>query len=87
MARIKNTLEMRGIQRREFIEYFLNIGGQSTSEGIYSGDYWDIQIGPEIPCSLGKLVIPSTRITFSVEEDHYDEMLKKFRMSFMRGGA
>jgi hypothetical protein len=87
MSRIKNTLEMRGIQREDFIEYFLNIGGQSTAEGVYTGPYWEVQVGPQIPCPLGKLVIPSMKITFSVEEEYYDEILRKFRMNFMRGGA
>lgn len=87
MQRIKNTLEMRGIQREEFIDYFQNMGGQNTAEGTYTGAYWEVQIGPQFPCRLGKLVIPSIKITFFVEEGYFEEMLKKFRLSFMRGGA
>lgn len=87
MTRIKNTLEMRGMLREELISYFIEIGGKLDENGIYRGVKWEVFIDKQVSCSMGSLSLPSTEVTFNVEEDFYEEMLSKFRLKFLRGGA
>lgn len=87
MQRITTVIEMRGIPREEFTRYFKELGGISCDNETYKSFNWEISIGTEVPCRIGKLVIQSVKISLSIEEGQNEEMLKKFRMHFMRGGA
>lgn len=87
MARKENTLEMRGMLREELVNYFIEIGGMLDDNGTYRGDKWEVFVDKQVSCCMGSLSLPSTKVTFNVEEDIYDEMLSKFRLKFLRGGA
>lgn len=81
------TLEMGGIYREAFIEYFLEIGGKTEDQETMQGYYWGVLVGPETWKMLGSIRIPQVLITFNVEEDKFDDFLAKFRSNFLRGGG
>lgn len=81
------TLEMGGIYRKDFVEYFLRIGGATEDQVTFTGDYWEVFVGEEIWRMLGSLRIHHVLITFNVDEDKFDEFLGKFRFNFIRAGG
>jgi len=81
------TLEMGGISREDFIEYFLKIGGKAEDQATFIGHYWKVLVGPEDWNILGPLRIKHVLITFNVEEDKFDEFLQEFRLNFLNAGG
>lgn len=81
------TLEMGGIYREDFIEYFFKIGGNTKDQETFTGDYWEVFIGEQTWQDLGALKINHVLITFNVKEDKFDEFLAKFRFNFIRAGG
>lgn len=81
------TLEMGGIFRKYLVEYFLAIGGKTEDQEMYAGDYWNVQIGPEVWRSLGSIHLNHVSVTINVEEDKFDEFLAKFRLRFLQAGG
>ncbi|MGE5627718.1 MAG: hypothetical protein ACM3X7_06315 [Solirubrobacterales bacterium] len=81
------TIEMGGIYRKDFVEYFLKIGGSTEDKKIFKGPYWEVFVGEEAWRMLGSLRIHHVLITFNVEEDKFDEFLAKFRFNFIRAGG
>lgn len=84
---VTKTLEMGGIYRKDFIEYFLKIGGKTEDQETIKGYCWEVLVGPETCRMLGSIRIPQVLITFNVEEDKFDDFLAKFRLNFLRGGG
>lgn len=87
MARVEKTLEMRGMPREEYINYFINIGGALKEDGTYAGESWTVRIGPQVNCALGPMSVPSVKITFFIEDYCCDEMLSSFRLRFLCAGG
>ena len=81
------TLEMRGIYRRDFIKYFLKIGNKSIEDKVFKGDYWEVSLSEQTWINVGSLKIQRTFITFNVEEKYFDEFLATFRINFLRCGG
>lgn len=81
------TLEMGGIYREDFVEYFLKIGGKSVDQETFKGHHWEVFVGPEIWRTLGSLSIHHVYITFIVEEDQFDDFLAEFHMNFLKAGG
>lgn len=81
------TLEMRGIHQRYFAEYFISIEGKASHQWEFIGPYWEVELEEEQWHTLGALKIPSTKLTFHVEEDHFDEFIATFRLKFLRCGG
>ncbi|MDV3428975.1 MAG: hypothetical protein LIR50_18445 [Bacillota bacterium] len=81
------TLEMGGIYRKDFIEYFLKIGGRTEDQVTFKGSYWEVLVGLQTWRMLGSLNIHHVLITFNVEEDKFDEFLAQFRLNFLRAGG
>jgi hypothetical protein len=80
-------LEMRGTDRKYFVEYFEGIGDRGDNEGIFIGPFWEVELSEQDFVSLGVMKFPRTFITFSVEEEHFDEFISAFQMAFMRAGG
>lgn len=87
MSRIKCTLEMRGMPREELIKYFIAMGGKSIGNGIFVDLNWEVHVHSQISCTLGALAIPSTQVSFCIEEEYYTEMISKFRLNFLCAGG
>jgi len=81
------TLEMGGIYRKEFIEYFLKIGGKTEDQETFKGCYWEVLVGSEAWRMHGSLRIHHVFITLNVEEDRFDEFLAEFRLNFLKAGG
>ncbi|MBP1762097.1 MAG: hypothetical protein H6Q64_1639 [Firmicutes bacterium] len=81
------TLEMNGIYRKDFIEYFLKIGGKTEDQKTFKGCNWEALVGPESKKILGSFKIHQVLITLNVEEDKFDEFLAKFYKNFLRAGG
>ncbi len=81
------TLEMGGIFRKDFVEYFRKIGGKTEDKETFKGCYWEVLVGPEEWSALGSIRIPHVFITLNVEEDRFDEFLAGFRLNFLKAGG
>lgn len=81
------TLEMGGIYRKDFVEYFLKIGGKTEDQETFKGYYWEVLVGSETWRMLGSLRMQHVLITFNVEEDKFDDFLAEFRLNFLRAGG
>lgn len=85
--RKEKLLEMRGTDRKYFVEYFEAIGDRGGKEGSFCGPFWEVELSEQDFVILGVMKFPRTFITFSVEEDRFDEFLSAFQMAFMRAGG
>ncbi len=79
--------QFRGIPRSEIIQYFQNIGLRQVTEGIFQTDYGRIVIGETEQCCLGSVKISEVKITFCMDEAAYQELIKPFRLQFLRAGG
>jgi hypothetical protein len=85
---LKNkTLEMGGIYRKDFVKYFLAIGGKTEDQETFKGSYWEVLVGSETWTMHGSLRIQHVVITINVEEDKFDEFIAKFYLTFLKAGG
>jgi hypothetical protein len=85
---LKNkTLEMGGIYRKDFVKYFLAIGGKTEDQETFKGSYWEVLVGSETLTMHGSLRIQHIVITINVEEEKFDEFIAKFNLTFIRAGG
>lgn len=85
--RKEETLEMRGIYRRDFVKYFIELCKESINDSFFEGDNWEVYLSEQTWINIGSLRIQRTYITFKVEEEYFDEFLAAFRLSFLRSGG
>ena len=83
----RQVIELRGVKREEFLDYFLILGGKDLGDGKIRGLSWEVEIGPEEYLCLGTMELPSVKIIFKVEEGSFRAFLSDFRMKFIRGGG
>ncbi|MBC2728760.1 hypothetical protein [Desulfosporosinus sp.] len=81
------SLEMRGMPRRDLEEYFLSIGGELKGKGRFLGPNWEVNLSDTWYCSLGKIQIPATQLTFRVNEEDGDKFVWAFRLKFLSAGG
>lgn len=81
------TLEMGGIYRKDFVKYFLAIGGKTEDQETFKGSYWEVLVGSETWTMHGSLRIQHIVITINVEEEKFDEFIAKFNLTFIRAGG
>ncbi|AFQ42266.1 hypothetical protein [Desulfosporosinus meridiei] len=81
------TLEMRGMPRRDLLEYFVSIGGKSDERGTLIGPNWQVDLSDTWLCQLGSIQVPATRVTFKVMEKDWTGILKAFRLRFLSAGG
>ena len=85
--RKKKTLEMRGTDRKYFVEYFRAIAETGDGENHFAGSFWEVELSEQDFLSIGVMKFPRTWITFSVDEKRSDEFISTFQMAFMRAGG
>lgn len=87
MTRPEEILEMRGMRRKEIINYFILLGGKHEADGKFTGPDWEVGIGEERLVALGSLEIPSTTVIFRCREDLLEKMVSAFRLKFLTAGG
>ncbi len=85
--RKKKTLEMRGTDRKYFVEYFRAIAETGDGYSHFGGSFWEVQLSEQDFVVLGVMKFPRTWITFSVDENRSEEFISAFQMTFMRAGG
>ncbi len=84
---MEKTMEMRGMKRKEIVDYFISIGGNDTMQGSLIGRGWEVEIGQEKAAKLGSFEIPSTNVKFQCEEELFENMIYAFRLRFLKAGG
>ena len=87
MTQEKITLEMRGIPRNYFVEYFNEIVCTQLGNSRYKGIGWEVEIDDEHYCFLGSIKISVTKIFITGEEEHCQNLIVKFNRKFLRVGG
>ena len=85
--RKKKTLEMRGTDRKYFVEYFRAIAETGDGENHFGGSFWEVELSEQDFVPIGVMKFPRTWITFSVDENRSEEFISAFQMAFMRAGG
>jgi hypothetical protein len=87
MIIIENTLEMRGMRRREIINYFDSINGENTGFGKFTWQDCKVEVSEESIITIGTLEIPSTKVLFYGEKERIEQMIIAFRLKFLCAGG
>jgi len=78
---------LSGINPVEVEEYFRDICASHEGSDKYMGQGWMVTM-ERLPPHINRIiVIPSTRLTFTGEEDICQKVIMTYRKKFMRGGA
>jgi len=83
----EHSLEMRGMPHRDLEEYFFSIGGKHVGQGTYMFTDWNVDLGDEYYVTLGSLRIPTTKVTFRVDEERWPKIVNAFRLRFLSAGG
>lgn len=75
---IELTLEMRGMRRREIMDYF---------SALENREGYQVEVSEETFVSLGSIRIPSTVVVFSGESPYVEEAIARFRLKFLTAGG
>lgn len=76
-----------GIELKEMIEYFRLISEGQRDEYFFEGDGWTVELIPLPKSTNQRLNIPRTRVLFSGNETVCQDIIKKYRHKFLRGGG
>lgn len=83
----QEKLNMGGINRRYFVEYFESKGGGTLDGEIFTGDGWEVRISPETFRKNEVFKLPRVDITFLADEKIVVKFIENFRKNFLRGGG
>ena len=84
------TLEMRGLKRKAYLEYFLSIGGRLINDECIRGTDWEVHLSEEYEVKLSSTSLfglPVVEVTFKAEYNKANELILTFRKRFLRGGG
>lgn len=84
---MEHIIEMRGIPRKEIVQYFRDICDEIEHNRKFKKDGWMVEIGEEGCCSLGSVKLSTIRIVFTGEEHLLESVIYAFNMKFLRGGG
>lgn len=84
---VKETLEMRGMKRKEIIEYFFSLNEKPIEPNKFQGNGWYVKVNEETQVHLGAIEIPSTIVEFCGEKDQVEKILADFRLRFLSAGG
>ncbi|MGB5823798.1 MAG: hypothetical protein WBH44_06955 [Proteocatella sp.] len=83
----QEKLNMGGINRRYFVEYFECQGGVTLDGENFIGDGWKVRISPETFRDNEILKLPRVEITLLGEEALLVRFIENLRKNFLRGGG
>jgi hypothetical protein len=81
------TLEKRGIQGQEIADWFLDRAGGKREGKRISGPGWMVEFLEERQKMLGPMHFPVVVLRIEAEDDLFSDLLYRFRIYFLRGGA
>ncbi len=81
------TLEMRGLRRQVFLDYFLSRGGILVDWDLIQGPDWEVSLDLEREISLGLITLPKVLVTFKADREIALGMIHAFRMRFLSAGG
>jgi hypothetical protein len=81
------TLEMRGLSRQVFLDYFLSQGGNLADWDRIQGTGWEIRLDAENEIRLGSITLPVVQVTFEADREIALRMIHTFRMRFLSAGG
>ncbi|MDA8228700.1 MAG: hypothetical protein M0T74_13585 [Desulfitobacterium hafniense] len=81
------TLEMRGLKREVFLDYFLDLGGALIDGEQIHGPGWEVRLSTEQAITLGSITLPVVHVTFLAEKEIVLERIQAFRMRFLSAGG
>ncbi|HVJ49345.1 hypothetical protein [Desulfitobacterium sp.] len=87
MNSFTQTLEMRGLKRQLFLDYFLTLGGRLLSPDHLQGPDWEVQLSEEQSICLGSITLPVVHVTFQAEKEVVLNMVQAFRFRFLSAGG
>lgn len=87
MNRYTQILEMRGLKRQLFLDYFLGMGGNLISSEHIQGPNWEVRLSVEQAINLGSITLPVIHIAFEAEEEIVLNMVQAFRFRFLSAGG
>lgn len=83
----KIEMNMGEIRRAEFVDYFMEIGGESADFHRFTGPEWEAEVGDEFFEKLGPFGIRRVIVKIQVGEEQFQDFLEKFRLRFLRAGG
>jgi len=84
---LEKELEMRGMKRREIVNYFSTLTGKVIGDDLFVGKGWEVYISQEKLLAIGSLNIPSTIVKFRCTKGIMDKMIGDFRLKFLTAGG
>lgn len=81
------TLEMRGLKRQVFLDYFFSQGCILVDGDLIQSSDWEVRLGTESEISLGPITLPVVQVTFTAERETALNMIHAFRMRFLSAGG
>jgi hypothetical protein len=81
------TIEKRGVTKKEIEEWFLvRNSGEKTARGV-RGPGWKMEFVEEKQRTLGPMHFPVVVLRIEAEQELFSDLLHRFRVHFLRGGA
>lgn len=87
MKSYTQTLEMRGLKRQLFLDYFLTLEGSLISPDHIQGPNWEVRLSEEQTINLGPITLPVVYVTFQADEKVVLNMIQAFRFRFLSAGG
>lgn len=84
---IEKVLEMRGMRRREIVDYFMGLNDLANKESTFSGEHFQVEISEETFFSIGSLTFHSTVVKFIGEKAQLDQAIYNFQLRFLTAGG
>lgn len=81
------SVKFGGINRNEFIDYFLKVGGALEDDEKIKGPFWEATVGPHTMSEYKALKIQNVLVSIAVEEDKFDGFIAAFQLNFLRCGG
>ncbi len=81
------TLEKRGIQGQEIADWFLDRADGKQEGKRITGSGWMVEFLEERQEILGPMHFPVVVLRIEAEHDLFPDLLHRFRIYFLRGGA
>ncbi|MGC9490550.1 MAG: hypothetical protein ACP5CD_04920 [Thermovirgaceae bacterium] len=81
------TIEKRGVTKKEILDWFLvRNSGEKTAGGV-KGPGWQVEFVEENQKMLGPMHFPVVILKIEAEQEVFSDLLHRFRVHFLRGGA
>ncbi|MGC9490705.1 MAG: hypothetical protein ACP5CD_05715 [Thermovirgaceae bacterium] len=81
------TIEKRGVTKKEIEEWFLvRNSGEKTAQGA-RGPGWQVEFVEEKQRMIGSMHFPVVVLRIEAEQGLFSDLLHRFRVHFLRGGA